>query len=515
MSSNSDVYALILVSILFGGFIFVAGATSTNQTDETIYFETLTFGENKALPTNLAPIPTTWGGYILYGDIVYTSVAPPSANQICDYDTTVERTAAAGSARLDPYLGLGENTAREINSESIPINPGDRIVFSCWIKTSASGTGDTNPQRGARTGIDFYDTQRITGLQSDGQHGVVPSEDNQAVTDHYVAWNTGVWTQRTIDFIVPATLQADGWAGHPAGGSYVPTTMILWMQAVLASDTGQAWFADVELYINSATYTVATAASSGGSVSPSGTTTVASGSSLSVLATANANYVFSKWVLNGVDVGAVNPYVLTGIAGNSYTLTAVFTSTIATVDLTVASGANGSVLPVGVQTLNVGQAYTYTATADPTFTFDHWTLDTTNLGASNPLSLVTLLSMDTQTLTAIFAAVPPTQVTLTVATSGSGTVDLANGLHTFNVGDTVTFIATPTSQNIFNQWTFGAVNFTTNPLTLTITSGMDGKTLTALFKPSTQYVDAPLTGGKLFVAVMNKLSSYNAQPRVF
>jgi hypothetical protein len=141
--------------------------------------------------------------------------------------------------------------------KTIHIKPGDHIVFKVWMKTGTSSIGDTSANAGIRLGIDFKDSVfgRITGIQSpDGAYwtpsGGYPS--NQYL--NFVKWNTD-WSQRTMDFIIPSQYPADGLAGgYAAGTMHTPYAMIPWIQVWSDSngnaDTGLAWFADAELYIN-------------------------------------------------------------------------------------------------------------------------------------------------------------------------------------------------------------------------------------------------------------------------
>ena len=179
---------------------------------------------------NLVPIPTGW--WI------------DRNGQTLDYSVTYN---GMPSIRLDKTTS-GNNPGRECNSITVSVHPGDRLVFSCWMKTTASGYGDTNPYAGARIGMDFYDNQRIAALQSP----TWPNTD-QGVLANYVKWGTNGWVQRTIEITIPTSMPADGYLGHPAGGSYTPTNIILWMQVWSSTygttDTGKAWFANPTLYI--------------------------------------------------------------------------------------------------------------------------------------------------------------------------------------------------------------------------------------------------------------------------
>ena len=191
-------------------------------------------------PTNLAPIPSAW--YLTYG----------SGPQIIHLDNTVVHNGKP-SIRLDQHTSADVNVDRECDSIWLAVKPGDHIVFSCWMKTTSSGLGDTNPFSGARIGIDFYDSKRITGVQSDGQHGYFPNEDDQAIANNYVNWGTSVWTKRTIDFVVPNTMGSDGYY-YSINQQRTPTGMIVWMQVWSSTygstDSGQAWFSNATVYIN-------------------------------------------------------------------------------------------------------------------------------------------------------------------------------------------------------------------------------------------------------------------------
>jgi hypothetical protein len=109
------------------------------------------------------------------------------------------------------------------------------------------------------------------------------------------------------------------------------------------------------------TYTVSTDAGSGGTISPSGTVTVAHGESLTFQVTPNAHHEIADVQVNGVSVGAVSSYTLTNIEGNT-TCTASFVADTHTV--TATAGASGAISPAGVTEVNCGDSVTYTITPD-------------------------------------------------------------------------------------------------------------------------------------------------------
>jgi hypothetical protein len=89
--------------------------------------------------------------------------------------------------------------------------------------------------------------------------------------------------------------------------------------------------------------------------------------------------------------------------------------------------------------------------------------------------------MDGKTLTALFSAIPPITVSVIVAVVGNGTTDLTPGSHEFHVGDTITIAAIPSAGNAFKRWQLDGLTYTDNPLSLSVTEDMNGKTLTAEF----------------------------------
>jgi hypothetical protein len=169
------------------------------------------------------------------------------ANVHFDTSVTYEGTK---SIRIDP-IGNSTNIGRECDSNWMAVSIGETIVFSCWMKTTASGLGDTSPQSGARIGIDFYGADPvtggyITGIAYAGAYTQTPTSSQEA--NNYVSWGTSVWTLRTLDFVVPSVVY------DPSGHAVAPTGIIPWMQVWSStyggSDPGQAWFADPTLYIN-------------------------------------------------------------------------------------------------------------------------------------------------------------------------------------------------------------------------------------------------------------------------
>jgi len=192
-------------------------------------------------PTNLAVIPEDW--HLTYS----------SGPQIIHLDYDITHNGHV-SIRLDPHTSADINMARECNGKWYPIKSGDHVVARIWIKTGTNSSTAGYPYCGGRIGFDFYGYvngvyRQLCGTSS--ASGRITAQQNDAETR--ANWvqdsNGGIWQQRTIDFIVPATVPYvyGDWSQQ------VPRDIVMWMQAgpwVEEPTAVPVWFADAELYIN-------------------------------------------------------------------------------------------------------------------------------------------------------------------------------------------------------------------------------------------------------------------------
>ena len=132
---------------------------------------------------------------------------------------------------------------------------------------------------------------------------------------------------------------------------------------------------------------------------------------------------------------------------------------------TVSRSPNASSYEAGTQV-------TLTAAPAAGWRFDHW--GGALSGSSNP---ATLTMNANKTVTAYFVAIPETY-TLSVSTSGSGTVGRSPNASSYEAGTQVTLTATPAGWGWrFERWE-GDVSTTTNPVTITMNGD---KSITARF----------------------------------
>jgi hypothetical protein len=158
------------------------------------------------------------------------------------------------SIRVGPDYVRG---SREVDGAWIGVNPGDHIVYSVWIKTSAYKTSDMFP--GGRLGMDFYiGSSRGGGIatcDASGYQAGHPNDVENVAGNWRVVWGSD-WTQVTWDLHIPTTYYTyvtttvNGVPGIYTCNPVQINSMVAWFDVRGATDTANAWFADPQLYIN-------------------------------------------------------------------------------------------------------------------------------------------------------------------------------------------------------------------------------------------------------------------------
>ena len=187
-----------------------------------------------------------------------------------------------------------------------------------------------------------------------------------------------------------------------------------------------------------------------------GSGSFASGTSVTVTATANPGYTFANWTENAAIVSNSPAYTFALTANRN--LVANFTLNTYTVNV---AAPNGSfTITPNQATYNYGNAVAITATPNAGFVFTGWTGDAS--GTANPLTVIIDANKN---ITANFAAIT---FTLNV-TSTNGVVVKNPNLAAYNSGSTVQLTATANSGFTFTGWTGDAIS-SSNPLTVTMNS---------------------------------------------
>jgi hypothetical protein len=230
-------------------------------------------------------------------------------------------------------------------------------------------------------------------------------------------------------------------------------------------------------------YVLTLTASTGGTTDPlPGIYSYLPGTVVPVTATADGGFQFDHWELDGIDVGSANPYSVT--MDKDHVLTALF---IPLYKLYISATIGGTTDPApGEHSYVEGTVVPVTAAADTGYQFDHWELDSENVGSANPYSV----AMDYHHgLEAFFVPIH----TLTISTTTGGTTDPAPGAHSYVEGTVVPVTAAADTGYQFDHWELDTVNVgSANPYSVT----MDGDhSLKAVFLPLYTLTISATTGG--------------------
>jgi hypothetical protein len=255
---------------------------------------------------NKAPIP---GGF----DLIYDAV--PQCAFLDTVNTHNGHTSIRSEADIVGYSGGG----RELDCpQPFDCHPGQHVVFRCWIKTGRSippsgwPNSELDDRLGGRIGIDWRvhaPGPRIAdGEPSDAR------DDYRIVT---VPFNRD-WTFVVWDLPVPTkaySLDVNG-DPFPDGGTHYVDSLHAWLDVRPLKDQGKVWFADAEFYVLDAgesapppisppvepppveNFILDVWTADGGTTTPTGRKSYASGTQVQINANANPGYVFSGYLVN-------------------------------------------------------------------------------------------------------------------------------------------------------------------------------------------------------------------------
>ncbi len=209
-------------------------------------------------------------------------------------------------------------------------------------------------------------------------------------------------------------------------------------------------------------YTITTSSNPSNAGTTSGGGSFLQGQSCTVHATPASGYTFSNWTENGSQVSTQANY--TFVVNGNRSLVANFSPV--TYNVTTSSNPANGGTTTGGGSYNNGATCTVTATANPGFTFERWTMNNAQV-STNPSYTFTVTS--NCNMVAHFSA---QTYTVTVNTDPEkGTV---SGGGTFNYGQTCAVSANANPHYVFESWTEnGDVVSTNNFYIFDVTSNRD------------------------------------------
>jgi hypothetical protein len=233
-------------------------------------------------------------------------------------------------------------------------------------------------------------------------------------------------------------------------------------------------------------YTIVASAGANGSISPSGSVLVTEGANQTFLISPASGFEIDDVLVDGSSVGAQSSYEFINVV-ESHTISASFTAIQHTI--TASAGANGSISPSGVVSVNEGSNQTFLITPASGFEIDDVLVDGSSEGAITSYEFVAV--DEDHTISASFTAI---QHTITASAGANGSIS-PDGAVSVNEGSNQTFLITPASgfeiddvlvdgasQGAITSYEFVAVDeahtisasFTAIQHTITASAGLNG-----------------------------------------
>jgi len=184
------------------------------------------------------------------------------------------------------------------------------------------------------------------------------------------------------------------------------------------------------------TYTITASAGAGGSISPSGSTSINHGASQAYSIAPNTGYSIASVTVDGVSKGAISSYTFSSVTAN-HTISATFT--INTFTISASAGAGGAISPSGSVAAPYGGSQTFTITPAAGYTISSVLVDGIPQGSVGNYSFSNVTA--NHTIHATFS-----QITFTINSSAGigGTISPAGSVIVAE-GANQTFAFTPDS----------------------------------------------------------------------
>jgi hypothetical protein len=191
----------------------------------------------------------------------------------------------------------------------------------------------------------------------------------------------------------------------------------------------------INAYFKVQTFTLTASATSGGSISPAGTTTVNYGADQTYTITPTVGYHTVDVQVDGVSQGAVTIYPFTNVTAN-HIIAATFAAN-SSHTITASAGANGSMSPAGSVTVLDGGYQKFTMTPAAGYRVADALVDGASVGAKTSYTFNSVTSDHTISVTFTLDV-----YTITAAADVNGTIT-PSGTLTFNKGASQTFTIAP------------------------------------------------------------------------
>ena len=393
-------------------------------------------------------LPLKNGG--VYVEVTYTAVFTEDPDVTISYVARTGGSVSLGSETIPPATGTAQGS-------TATASPG--YTFANWTDEAGNVVGSAAA---------FTPSTNSEGIYEEATYYANFTE-NADVTINYAA-TAGGSVSSPSETVPPATGTADGSTATADPGytftgwtsSLDPDATVLTGATVLPEKNGGVYVAVTytAVFTEDSNVTISYEARTGGSVSPgSESVAPATGTATGSTATAAPGYTFANWTNEaGDEVGTAAAFIPSTNSEGIYeeaTYYANFTEN-ANVTITYTTDGNGTVSSGGETVAPAtGTAAGSTATANPGYTFSHWTTSLTTDATVLTGAMVSPAKnggiYQTVTYTAVFTQNP--DVTINYTTDGNGTVSRANESVSPATGTALGSTATADPGYEFTGWT--------------------------------------------------------------
>lgn len=188
------------------------------------------------------------------------------------------------------------------------------------------------------------------------------------------------------------------------------STVLAQVTATGSCTSGTTWSGTICAAI---TYTITASSGTGGTVTPSGTTTVAQGASQAYAITPSSGYNIETLLIDGGPVATSTTYTFSDVQGN-HTISATFVyipPPPGSFTIIAYTGANGTVEPSGSTVVTQGNSQTYTITPNAGFEIGSLLID--SFAATTSTSYTFTNVQANHTIEATFVALPGMETPVT------------------------------------------------------------------------------------------------------
>jgi hypothetical protein len=193
-------------------------------------------------------------------------------------------------------------------------------------------------------------------------------------------------------------------------------------------------------------YAINASAGIGGSISPSGSTSINHGANQTFTITPGAGYSIADVTVDGVSQGVIGSYAFNNVTAN-HTISATFKTNSVTIGSSASPG--GTISPPGNVAVPYGSSQTFTITPDSGYVILDVLIDGSSIGAVSSYTFQNVTSSHTINATFVMG------YTLTITTSGTGSgyVTASPSAKIYAPGTKITLKATRDDSSYFDGFT--------------------------------------------------------------